>query len=79
MLVAAFLYEDIICRHGIFRKLIVDGGPKNKGIVKALVELYRIYRIIASAYYPAVNSIVKRGHRPITDTLSKLTYNGIKP
>jgi hypothetical protein len=23
--------EDVVCRHGCFKKLVVDRGPKNKG------------------------------------------------
>ena len=25
--VSRFLFEDVICRHGIFQQLVVDGGP----------------------------------------------------
>jgi integrase-like protein len=28
--VATFLWEDVVCRHGCFSRMIVDGGPENK-------------------------------------------------
>ena len=31
--VADFLWEDVICRHGCFEKLIIDGGSENKDAV----------------------------------------------
>ena len=71
--VARFLFEDMVCRHGLFRRLVVDGGPENKGLTKAFAELYGIRRIVVSAYHPQSNGMVERGHRPIVDALSKLT------
>lgn len=31
-----FLWEDVICRHGCFGKLVIDGGSKNKDAVAEL-------------------------------------------
>jgi len=70
--VAKFLYKDVICRHSIFQKLVVDGGPKNKSIVKELAEKYGIRRVVVSAYHPEGNDLVERGHAPIVDSLSKV-------
>lgn len=70
--VATFLWEDVICRHGIFRKLVVDGGPENKGLVTTLAEKYGIRRVVVSAYHPEANGLVERGHTPIVDALSKM-------
>lgn len=72
-LVAQFLYEDIICRHGIFQKLVVDGGPENKGLTKDLAEKYGIRRVVVSAYHPEANGLVERGHAPVVNALSKMT------
>ncbi|KAJ5041847.1 uncharacterized protein L3040_005413 [Drepanopeziza brunnea f. sp. 'multigermtubi'] len=33
--IAKFLWEDIVCRHGLFGRLIIDGGPENKAVAKA--------------------------------------------
>jgi hypothetical protein len=73
--VARFLWEDIICRFGLYGKLIVDGGKENKSLVAALTEKYGIRRIVISAYHPQANP-VERGHRPIKDSLAKLSEAG---
>ena len=44
-LVAKFLIENIICRYRIFRRLIINSGPKNKSIVKDLVKCLEFKRI----------------------------------
>jgi hypothetical protein len=75
--VAAFLYEDIICRHGVFQRLVVDGGPENKALVSELAKRYGIHRLVVSAYHPQANGMVERGHKPIVDALSKMTNGGL--
>jgi hypothetical protein len=59
--VARFLWEDIICRFGLYGRLVVDGGTENKAVVSQLTERYGIRRIQISAYHPQANS-VERGH-----------------
>ena len=73
--VAKFLWEDIVCRFGLYGKLVVDGGTENKGLVTALTERYGIRRIQTSGYHPQANS-VERGHKPIKDGLTKLAEAG---
>ena len=75
--VAKFLWEDVVCRHGCFGKLVVDGGPENKGHVAAFTAKYGIERVQVSAYHPAANGMVERGHKPIVDALAKLTDGGL--
>ena len=75
--VAKFLWEDVICRHGCFGKLIVDGGPENKDQVIELANRYAIKRVVVSAYHPQANGMVERGHKPIVDALSKMTNGGL--
>ena len=75
--VAKFLWEDVVCRHGCFGRLVVDGGPENKGHVAAFTKKYGIERVQVSAYHPAANGMVERGHKPITDALAKLTDRGL--
>jgi len=53
--IAKFIFEDIICRHGCFRRLLYDGGTENKGAVTVLAEQYGIKRIVTSTYYPEGN------------------------
>lgn len=71
--VSKFLWEEIICRHGMFGKLVVDGGPENKKLVSELAERYNTKRVVTSAYHPQANGIVEVGHRGIANSLSKMT------
>jgi hypothetical protein len=71
--VAKFLWEDVICRHGCFGKLVVDGGPENKAVVEEITTRYGIKRVVVSAYHPPANGMIERGHRPIADSLAKMT------
>jgi hypothetical protein len=73
--VARFLFEDIVCRFGLYGKLIVDGGTENKSLVAELTKRYGIRRIQISAYHPQANP-VERGHQPIKDSLAKLAEAG---
>jgi hypothetical protein len=73
---AAFLYEDVICRHGVFERLIVDGGPENKLLVKDLAKKYGIHRLVVSSYHPQANGMIERGHKPLVDALAKMTGGG---
>ena len=75
--VAKFLWEDVICRHRCFGRLVIDGGPENKGYVTAFTKKNGIERVQVSAYHPAANGIVERGHKPIVDALAKLTDGGL--
>ena len=75
--VAKFLWEDVICRHGCFGRLIVDGGPENKDLVEELAERYGIKRVQVSAYHRQANGMIERGHKPIVDALSKMTNGGL--
>ena len=76
--VSKFLWEDLICRHGCFGKLVIDGGPENKKHVEALANIYGIQRVQISPYNPGANGMTERGHQPILDALSKLTSGGRK-
>ena len=74
--VAKFIHEDILCRHGCIGRLVMDGGPENKGLVKVLAEKYKIKRIVVSAYHPQANGMVERGHTAVVDALSKMSHGG---
>jgi Integrase zinc binding domain/Integrase core domain len=69
--VAKFLYEDVICRHGYPRRIVMDGGPENKLEAADLLDRYRIKKVIISAYHPQSNGLVERGHDDIVNSLSK--------
>jgi hypothetical protein len=76
--VARFLWEDVICRHGCFGKLVVDGGPENKKWGDVLASRYNIHKVVTSAYHPQANGMIERGHTAIVDALSKMTNGGLK-
>lgn len=76
-LVAQFLYKDIICRYGLFRKMVVDGGPENKDMTEALTNRYNIRRVVTSAYHLQANGLVERGYAPVVNALSKMTGGGL--
>jgi len=69
--VAEFIYQDVICRHGCPRKVVVDSGAENKDVAKDLLENYNVKRVSISAYHPQSNGLVERGHDAIKNTLSK--------
>ena len=75
--VTKFIYEDVVCQHGCFGRLVLDGGPKNKAHVAEFTRRYGIERVQVSAYHPAANGMVERGHKPIVDALAKMTDGGL--
>ena len=76
--IAQFLWKDVICRHGVFGQLIVDGGGENKAEVIELTQKLGIKRLAISAFYPQANRMVKREHKPIVDILAKITNGGLE-
>jgi hypothetical protein len=76
--VAKFLWEDIICRHGLFGDLVVDGGSENMKDVIALLNKMGANRIRISPYNSRANGTIERGHRTILAALSKMTNGGLK-
>jgi len=69
--VAKFIYEDIICRHGCPRRVVLDRGSENLNMTKDLLEHYGIKRTVVSAFHPQANGLVERGHDSIINSLSK--------
>jgi Integrase zinc binding domain/RNase H-like domain found in reverse transcriptase/Reverse transcriptase (RNA-dependent DNA polymerase) len=74
--VAKFIWEGLICRFGIFGRLVVDGGRENTELVTEMMQRYGTERVVVSAYHPQANGMVERGHRPIVDSLAKLAAVG---
>ena len=50
----------------------MDGGTENIKEVINILNLYGIYRIQVSTYYPIVNGMIKRGYKPLIDSLFKM-------
>ena len=74
--VADFLWEDVICRHGCFGKLVIDGGSENKDAIAELAQRYKVKRVVISAYHLQANRMIGRSHKPIVNTLSKMSDGG---
>src|SRR4051794_16039483 len=69
--IAAFIFEEILCRWGAVEEIVTDNGS---AFVKALDELgrkYRIHNIRISPYNSQANGIIERAHRPLRDALVK--------
>ncbi|RVD90129.1 uncharacterized protein DFL_001105 [Arthrobotrys flagrans] len=64
--------EDILSRHGCIEEVVFDGGPENYGWVVDLLNAYNIKGKRISVYYAQSNGMIERGHKEITDSLSKL-------
>ena len=69
--VSRFLWKDVICRHGIFRRLIVNGGPENKDLTAKLMAKYNIRRVVISVYHSQANGLVEVRHRVAADAFAK--------
>ena len=70
--IAKFIYEDIICRWSMTRRLMVDGGPDFRRIIIDLAEIYGIKRVQSSGYNPQAMGKVEGGHKPIVNALAKM-------
>ncbi len=68
-----FLWEDVICRHDCFEKLIVNDESENKEILDELVKRYRIKKMITSDYHSQVNEMIERDHKSLFDALFKMS------
>ena len=78
--VAKWVFEDIICRHGLVGELKVDGGAEFKG--EELVEMlkkYEIKRLVISPYNAKGNGGIERGHQAFISALLTLTDGGKRP
>jgi len=73
---AKFLWEEIICRHGLPQRIITDGGPENKDVAEELLRTYKVKKIEVSAYHPQANGMIEVGHRPLKNCLAKLEASG---
>jgi hypothetical protein len=70
--IAKFIYESIICRWSMTRRIMVDGGPDFARAVVHLANRYGIKRIQSSAHNPQAMGKIEGGHKPIVNALAKL-------
>jgi hypothetical protein len=71
--IAKFIYEDIICRWCMTRRIMVDGGPDFKKAVEYLAARYGTKRIQASAHNPQAMGKIEGGHKPVVNALAKMS------
>ncbi|KAJ2891752.1 pol protein [Zalerion maritima] len=70
--VANFVWQDIICRHGMCGKLVVDGGPENRGFLDKLAKRIGLAKTTVSAYSSRSQGGIEHHHLSTRDALSKL-------
>ena len=72
--IAQFLYEDVICRHGVPVKMTTDRGSEFvNDLIAALTRTYKIRHIKTTAYHPQGNGQTECTNRIIKDILAKIT------
>jgi len=58
--IAPFIYEDIICRHGIPEELTSDRGTEFiNELIRTLCQQYKIRHITTTAYHPQGNGLTE--------------------
>ena len=75
--ITKFLWKDVICRHEIFGKLIMNEKSKNKKTVDEFNKRYEIKKIIIFDYHFQINEMIEKSHKFIVDFLSKMINGGI--
>lgn len=50
--VAQFIWEDIICRHGVPHEVVIDFGPEMRSELREFLKKYGVYVTSISAYHP---------------------------
>ena len=69
--IAAFIFEEILCRWGAVGEIVTDNGTAYIAALDWLTERYGIHHIRISAYNSQANGIVKRQHRTVRDSIFK--------
>src|SRR5690349_19759314 len=71
--IVQFIYEDIICRHGVPTLMTTDRGTEFVNeLITTLSEVYKIRHIRTTAYHPQGNGQVERSNKIIKDILAKV-------
>ena len=70
--IAPFIYEDIICRHGIPREVTSDRGTEFVNeLMATFYQQFNIRHITTTAYHPQANGLVERANQTLKNTISK--------
>ena len=74
--VAAFIFEEIICRHGVPKEILSDRGTHfNNALIDELCRRYQTKHRLTSSYRPQTNGMVERFNRTIGESLAKLVMD----
>jgi hypothetical protein len=60
----------------VFRRLVIDRGPENKGMAKVFTAKYSIKRVQISVYNSKANRGIKRSHCSIREALARISRGG---
>jgi hypothetical protein len=69
--IAAFIFEDILCRWGALEEIITDNGTPFVKVLDILSGKFGIHHIRISAYNSRANGVIERQHRPVRESLMK--------
>ena len=70
---AQFIFEDIVCRHGVPQVILSDNGKNFASeIVKILCEKFLIKHTFSFPYHPQTNGMVERLNRTLCNSLAKV-------
>ena len=71
-IIAKFIFEEIICRHGCPKELQSDQGTEfTAQIIEELITQFEIKQKFSSSYHPQINRIVERFNRTLCGILQK--------
>ncbi|WP_217591542.1 hypothetical protein, partial [Burkholderia sp. GbtcB21] len=66
-----FVLEDIIARHGCFRRMRADRRELNAKEAREFFKRFHIRLKLTTSYNPEANGKSERGHPPIVNALVK--------
>ena len=77
--IAKFIFEEIICRHGVPQIMLSDRGTSfvNK-VIDKLCEDFQLKHRLTSPYRPQTNGMVERFNRTLGESIAKLAQDGEK-
>jgi hypothetical protein len=69
--VAAFLFEDILCRWGALEEIVTDNAPVLLAAVEFLRTRYHVHPITISPYNHQAAGLIERRHREVREAIMK--------